>query len=57
MGTYALPAAHRDVGAVFECLKSKLSGYAQMLEKSLVDTDPEVAEIMVYVPQKASERY
>ena len=53
MATYALPKSHQDVsGLVLFQLYLELKNIhrltcQQMLEKSLIETDPEIAEIMV----------
>jgi len=53
MSTYALPKSHQDVSIVPSASWAPKHGitvlthYTQLLEKSLVDTDPEIAEIMV----------
>jgi hypothetical protein len=52
MATYALPQSHKEVRiqsspATFSL---SLTHRSQMLEKSLLDSDPEVADIMVSMP-------
>ena len=49
MATYALPKSHQDVSGCQndDGVLLKESNVIQMLEKSLVETDPEIAEIMV----------
>lgn len=49
MATYALPKSHQDVslnGPQILCYFTLLT-ILQLMEKSLVELDPEVAEIMV----------
>jgi hypothetical protein len=49
MPTYALPRSHQDVRrrTPTSVWRFDILTEMQLLEKSLVDTDPEVAEIMV----------
>ena len=45
--SYALPESHKDVSMVRIGRFQLIDLFLQMLEKSLLESDPEIAEIMV----------
>jgi glycine hydroxymethyltransferase len=48
--TYALTETHKEVSCYSSMASANTDSPTQMLEKSLVETDPEIAEIMVCPP-------